>query len=673
MTFPGTEQASPAIGLEPPRFVARPGCDGQRLGEALRPTRSRRLVPHYISADTAPAGLAVRRPVWVAPASLASFAGLCAATVLSLPRLETWYVARLAALTGVPPTDILVPGTSLSFRPFMGLLMLLLAVFSVGPALQRLRLLVSSWALYGAGILVLDALLAKAGPSWIPSPLSPVGGIAAAWTGVLVVLITIFTHRRLPRGVKVTTRRGPSRTNFFVLPACTGIALGIVSAFSYTRSRFFGGLRLRFIGWIQGEVVLFFLAMICLLLVVSAFDRRSKPARGRPLPVAFLVPAHNEAHAIAECIRGLDAAAANYRGPCAVYVVNNASSDGTRDVAVAALAGCQSLTGQVLECATPGKAKALNFGLSRIREDVVVRIDADTVVAPSLLEVVVPWFWDRNVGGVGGFPLPKRIKPRWLYSLQLIELYYAIAFFRVAQSALDGITVMPGSIAAYRRRLLEELGGFGQGFNGEDSDITMRIGRLGYRIVTDAGVRVRTEVPETLGQLREQRQRWTRGRFHMAARNLSSISMRQGIRGLWMLPYSIINASRRCLMIPLVVSALAVETVDPSVLSLREISAMVRLLVVFQVVAAGALLVAQREFAALPFAPLTLLYRLFLAYIAFETLLTLRLKPGPRRRRRAVAASVAAFPEPAPCQGRAPLLFDPMTVERQMTALSQMS
>ena len=111
-------------------------------------------------------------------------------------------------------------------------------------------------------------------------------------------------------------------------------------------------------------------------------------------------------------------------------------------------------------------------------------------------------------------------------------------------------------IAGYWRAVVDELGGFAQGINGEDADITMRIGRLGYRIVMDLDVRVRTEVPETLAHLREQRQRWARGLFHMAGRNMSTIWMRQGLRGLWILPWSIFNASRRSMMIPILVCAL---------------------------------------------------------------------------------------------------------------------
>jgi hypothetical protein len=113
----------------------------------------------------------------------------------------------------------------------------------------------------------------------------------------------------------------------------------------------------------------------------------------------------------------------------------------------------------------------------------------------------------------------------------------------------------------------------------------------------------------------------------MAGRNLSTISMRQGVRGLWTFPYSLFSASRRMLMVPLLVCGAVVHTLDPEVLSLRVPFGAMRLLVGLQLAAAAAVLVAQREWGALPYVPLTVLYRLVLAYIAFETLLTLALRP----------------------------------------------
>jgi hypothetical protein len=77
------------------------------------------------------------------------------------------------------------------------------------------------------------------------------------------------------------------------------------------------------------------------------------------------------------------------------------------------------------------------------------------------------------------------------------------------------------------------------------------------------------------------------------------------------------------------VGAAAVEITDPSVLSFREIFAVARVVVGVQVVGAVVLLLVHRRYRALPYAPLTLAYRLVLAYIAFETVLTLALREAP--------------------------------------------
>jgi cellulose synthase/poly-beta-1,6-N-acetylglucosamine synthase-like glycosyltransferase len=410
-------------------------------------------------------------------------------------------------------------------------------------------------------------------------------------------------------------------------------ALAATTLFAWAQREFFPDLHLRFIGGLDSELVIFLIALVGLLYLVARLERDVKPEAGPTLSVAFLIPALNEAHEVAATIQAIDDAAANYEGRCRLYLVDNGSRDGTSEVAAKAIDSAENLEGIVLRCWAPGKSHALNLGLSFVTEDVVVRIDADTLVSPDLLSQIVPWYWDPTVGGVSGLPLPKRATtPRWLYPLRSIEVYYGAAFLRVAQTAADGVMVMPGLIASYRRRVIQELGGFAERINGEDADITMRIGRLGYRIITDPTVEVYTEVPADLGHLREQRQRWTRGLFHMAGRNMSMIPMRQGARGVWILPWSIFNGSRRSLMIPILLCALTVELLNASVLSLREISVVAGFIVGLQLIVIAVILIANRRFGVLPWVPGYLIFRLFRAYVAFETLLTLRLKPDAGER-----------------------------------------
>ena len=586
--------------------------------------------PHYVSADSAPAGYAVRRSVWVAPAFLAVLAGSCAAVTPSLPSLTSWYAGVLGALGGMERTEVLGPSPSPSFRPFLLLLIVCLGLFAVGSVGQRLRLVASASLLFAGMTVALDFVLLAGSPP-LPGPLSEMGGLPSGFGGLFVIVYTVFTRYRLPDGVRVRTRVRTSRTRRRIVSACAVAAVGLVAALSWVRDTYFDGLHVRFIGGMDSEVVLFLLAMTFLLRLVSGLERWRRPQGAPDISIAFLIPAYNEAAGIAACIEALDNAAARHAGPSHLYVVDNGSVDGTREVAAEAIARCRHLRGDVLVCPTPGKSHALNFGLAHITEDVILRIDADTLVKPSILRVMLPWFRIPSVGGVGGLPLPKEGTPRWLHPLRIIEVLYGVALLRVAQGAADGIMVIPGLVACYRREVVEDLGGFGEGFNGEDADITMRIGRLGYRVVTDPEATVYTEVPASLAHLREQRQRWARGLFHMAARNMSCIRMRQGLRGLLILPWSIFNAARRSMMVPVLVAVVTVELLDPSVFSLREVSVLAGFIVGLQAIVICVVLLAHRRFRELPFVPLYLLFRLFRAYVAFETVLTLRLAPGRRR------------------------------------------
>jgi cellulose synthase/poly-beta-1,6-N-acetylglucosamine synthase-like glycosyltransferase len=601
--------------------------------------------PFWWSHDTAPEAFAVTRELWVAPAFLVLFVGLSAAIAPALDQLQEWYVKPLSLLCGLNSEELLAQGGSMAFRPFFPILIVLLSVFAIGPIAHRVRFAVVGLGLYVVSILLADAAMVWFNDGITPWPFSPVGAIVVGLVGLVVIFTTVFMQYLLPDGIRVFPRRRRSRDYVLVFLGAVVLAAAFAVGFAVLRDAYFDGLHIRFIGGLDSSIVIFLLSLIILLYLASATLEHRKPTSGPPLSVAFLIPAYNEGRAIAECIHAIDQAAALYPEECKLIVVDNGSTDDTAVVAREALDACQAVEGDVLDCPPPGKARALNVGLSLLTADVVIRIDADTIVSRELLATVMPWFWDESVGGVSGLPMPNKDTPRWLYPMRIAEVYYGVAFLRVAQGAADAVMVMPGMIAAYRRKLVEDLGGFAEGINGEDADITMRIGRLGYRIVTDLEVRVLTEVPATLGHLREQRQRWSRGLYHMAGRNMSTIWMRQGLRGVWVLPWSIFNASRRTMMIPILACAAVVELINPDVFALREISVVAGFLVGLQLVVIALLLLANRQFRAVPFVPAFLVFRMFRAYTAFETLLTLRLKPA--RSGQNVLGRLAAVPAAA--------------------------
>ena len=108
-------------------------------------------------------------------------------------------------------------------------------------------------------------------------------------------------------------------------------------------------------------------------------------------PVSVIVPAYNESQTIGPAVRSL-ASSAHPR--VEVVVVDDASTDGTGDI-VKAL-GLPNVRLVRVPCG--GKATALNTGVALARHDLVVMVDADTVVEPeSIHRLVQPFADPRSV------------------------------------------------------------------------------------------------------------------------------------------------------------------------------------------------------------------------------------------------------------------------------------
>jgi len=280
-----------------------------------------------------------------------------------------------------------------------------------------------------------------------------------------------------------------------------------------------------------------------------------KPSRAFAPPLTIIIPAHNEAHIIGRTLSALEAAARHYAGAVTVLVLNNNSSDETVAAAKAALAGLPRLEGRVIDVPTPGKAYALNRGIAETRTHYLIRIDADTQVLPEALARAMRHFADDQTGVVGGVPLPPGGGP--FDRARLLEVLLKHGYYQIAYGAIDGIVGVPGMFAAYRTDALRAAGGFVQGMNGEDTDASLRIGEMGYRIIGDPHVHYISEVPASYRHLREQRMRWFRSVYHVSSRNRTYLDdWRPSLRGKAILPFMLLNSARRAMTLPLFVFGL---------------------------------------------------------------------------------------------------------------------
>jgi len=221
--------------------------------------------------------------------------------------------------------------------------------------------------------------------------------------------------------------------------------------------------------------------------------------------VSVIVPAYNEQEVIAGTIRSLlKSHYDNYE----VIVVDDGSQDRTSEVVRENFGDDPRV--RLFTEENAGKANALNLGLRFAKGDVIVALDADTQFSSQTVNALARRFSDPTMGAIAGnAKVGNRINivTRW----QALEYITAQNMDRRAFASLNCITVVPGAVGAWRRNLIERVGGFNAETLAEDQDLTLQIRKLGYRIGYEEAAIGWTEAPDSLRLLARQRFRWAYG------------------------------------------------------------------------------------------------------------------------------------------------------------------
>lgn len=303
--------------------------------------------------------------------------------------------------------------------------------------------------------------------------------------------------------------------------------------------------------WVTGVLVALLipiavLAALRALVLVGLARRHAGEYRGRgpavpfAAPVSIVVPAYNEAEVIESAVRSL--AGSDYPR-FEVIVVDDGSEDGTAEI-VERLA----LNGvRVLREANSGKPAALNAGIAAARHGVIVTVDADTVFEPGTLRKLVAPFADERVGAVAGNTKVgnrRRLLGRW----QHIDYVMGFNLDRRLYDVLQCMPTVPGAIGAFRRAALQQVGFFSAATLAEDTDVTIALGRAGWRVVYVEDARAYTEAPATLSALWRQRYRWSYGTMQAVWKHRGA----QGRIGRIGIPYLLLFQVGLPLLAPLI-------------------------------------------------------------------------------------------------------------------------
>jgi peptidoglycan-N-acetylglucosamine deacetylase len=267
--------------------------------------------------------------------------------------------------------------------------------------------------------------------------------------------------------------------------------------------------------WSRSIIAFIFVAGIllvsgrALIIGLLALAEKLRPAPHSPPDykpmVSVLIPAYNEEAVIVDTIH---AALGSGYPKLEVLVVDDGSKDRTAELVRTHFGRDRRV--RLLLQSNHGKPSALNHGLAEATGEITVSIDADTIVDPDAIPLLVRHFADPKVGAVAG-NVKVMNRNRWLTRWQALEYITSQNLEKRAFDLLNCIPVVPGAVGAWRTDLLRSHGGFSGDTVAEDTDLTLTIRRNGWKILYDEEAIGRTEVPDTIDTLIRQRFRWTFG------------------------------------------------------------------------------------------------------------------------------------------------------------------
>jgi cellulose synthase/poly-beta-1,6-N-acetylglucosamine synthase-like glycosyltransferase len=269
--------------------------------------------------------------------------------------------------------------------------------------------------------------------------------------------------------------------------------------------------------------------IIVRLFLSIAYNLTRNKKETKILPrISIIVPAYNEAKTIKNCIKSLQSLDyPNFE----IIVVDDGSSDNTFQEA------SQIEGAKVLRQKNQGKPIALNNGISSSSGEIILTVDADTELDKGALKPIAKRFAaNGKLGAVAGNVKVKR-ELTILNTIQSAEYATGINLVRKGQSTLGTVMVVPGPVAALKKKAIKDVEFFSDDTFAEDFDITVKILKKGYEIEYEEASLAYTDAPKSLEDLIKQRRRWYRGMLQVLDKHKDLYFNRKyGVVGLFGIP-----------------------------------------------------------------------------------------------------------------------------------------
>ncbi|RDY23631.1 glycosyltransferase family 2 protein [Romboutsia maritimum] len=247
--------------------------------------------------------------------------------------------------------------------------------------------------------------------------------------------------------------------------------------------------------------------------------------------VSILVPAHNEAKVIGRTVESL--LLLNYpKDKMELIVINDNSSDNSKEILQEIKDKNKNYNFTIINTdktsGGKGKSNALNLAYNIAKGEFIAIYDADNTPERNalryLIETIVP---NQELGAVIGKFRTRNKEKNLLTKFINIE---TLSFQWMAQAGrwqLLKLCTIPGTNFILRRSVMDELGGWDSKAIAEDTEISFRMYKIGYKIKFVPQAVTWEQEPETVKVWIKQRTRWAKGNIYVLMKYIKNI-LKQG-------------------------------------------------------------------------------------------------------------------------------------------------
>ncbi|ENZ00476.1 hypothetical protein HMPREF1092_02643 [Clostridium thermobutyricum] len=259
--------------------------------------------------------------------------------------------------------------------------------------------------------------------------------------------------------------------------------------------------------------------------------------------VSVMVPAHNEAVVIDKTVKSL----LNLSYPKDRYeiiVINDNSSDNSAEILKRIQDNNKDRNLIVINTDSvnggKGKSNSLNIGFEKSKGELLAIYDADNTPEKNALKYLVQTILeDDKLGAVIGKFRCRNKNVNLLTKFINIE---TLTFQWMAQAGrwqLFNLCTIPGTNFVIRRSIIESMGGWDTKAVTEDTEISFRMYRMGYKIKFMPKAITWEQEPQTLNVWIRQRTRWAKGNTYVVVKNFKYLFKRNaGVTRFDILYYS---------------------------------------------------------------------------------------------------------------------------------------